>query len=96
MFALYRAVSVCPYKPSRDGGEEDDAVEVEHRGLNIAHLGCFWRFEVRMYMLVLHRPRVGNVQKHPTSLCVMGLDRDDDMMKWAKEGQGVSGSTNLL
>lgn len=37
-------------------------------GLNVSHLGCFWRFEVRMYMLVLHRPRVGNVQKTPDML----------------------------
>lgn len=35
---------------------------------SISHLGCFWRLEVRMHMLIaLHRPRVGNVQKKPPS-----------------------------
>ena len=87
MFALYRAVSVCPCKPSRDG--VDDA-QSRASGVRLSHLGCFGRLEVRMHMLVLHRPRVGNVQKHPT------VQRDGENNKgMCREGQGL-GSTNLL
>jgi hypothetical protein len=52
MFALYWALRQClPY--AFDRGKADAAGGAVTLGM--AHLGCFWRFEVWMYMLVLQQ-----------------------------------------
>jgi hypothetical protein len=65
-------------------------------GVGIAHLGCFWRFEIRVYMLVLTRPHVGNAQKRRLSL---HRDANGTGVKTLGDGQvrGKStGNTDLL